>query len=142
MALFVSNNTNSTQIAVTRGAVRQRLVSVNAYLLASTAPSKGADDAGNDLVLLNLFNDAKYHAILDHREVRSGRSFVWQGHIKDVEHSQVTFVVDGDVVVGNVRVMNALYQVRYGNEHGHIVYEIDPLAFPQDVAPLRPGRVP
>ena len=112
--------------------IRYRFVTVN--LQTITAP-KSSNQYSSSLEL-NLFDDAIFKAVLDRREVRSETSFVWLGHIEGVENSQVTLAVEGGIMAGNIRIRQSLYQVRYIGEGTHVLYQIDPTAFPPDSQPL------
>jgi hypothetical protein len=86
-------------------------------------------------LLLNLFDDVTFEAILDRREVRSDKSFTLFGRVQGIENSQVTLVVEDGVLVGNIRVNDAYYQIRYGGEGIHAIYQIDPTTFPANSSP-------
>jgi hypothetical protein len=116
--------------------IRHRLVNVDFGLLASSQEPPKNSTARGAVVILNLFEDAVFRAILDRREVRSSRSFTWFGHIDGVQDSQVTLVVEDRVVSGNVRLDRSFYQIRYAGEGTHVIYQIDPNAFPEEGKPL------
>ena len=115
--------------------IRYRYVGVNFNLLFGTAPF-GEKAAGAQLLLLNLFDDVAFRVVLDRREVRSDKSFTWLGRIEGIENSQVTLVVLDGVLIGNIKVEDAFYQVRYAGEHAHVVYQIDPRTFPPESEPV------
>jgi len=73
---------------------------------------------------------------MDRVETRSKSGFTWLGHVKGTGASQVTLVVEKEVMAGNIRVPGAFYQVRYAGNKTHIIYQINAQAFPPDSAPL------
>jgi hypothetical protein len=112
--------------------IRHRFVTVNVQSI--TGVRKSNQYTGS--LELNLFDDAIFKAVLDRREVRSETSVVWLGHIEGVENSQVTLAAEGGIIAGNIRIRESLYQVRYIGEGTHVIYQIDPTAFPPDSGPL------
>ena len=58
-----------------------------------------------------------------------------------VERSQVTLVVEDGVIVGNVRVEDSYFQVRYVGADLHVIQQIDESRFPPDGGPI-PVYVP
>jgi hypothetical protein len=115
---------------------RHRFVNVDLRPLLPTREAPKSSRATSGLVVLNLFEDAVFRAVLDQREHRSGDSFTWIGHVEGIENSQVTLVVEHGVVSGNIRVDQGFYQIRYAGEGTHVVYQIDPNAFPAEGKPL------
>jgi hypothetical protein len=114
--------------------IRFRFVSVEFNLLTRAA-SFEQNAANRPFLLLNLFDDVTFEAILDRREVRSDKSFTLFGRVQGIENSQVTLVVEDGVLVGNIRVNDAYYQIRYGGEGIHAIYQIDPTTFPANSSP-------
>jgi hypothetical protein len=116
--------------------LRHRFVNVNLRLLARSQEAQKAPTAARGAVVLNLFDDAVFPAVLDRRESRSADSFTWLGRIDGVQSSQVTLVVDNGVISGNIRVDHSFYQIRYAGEGTHVIYQVDPNAFPDEGKPL------
>jgi hypothetical protein len=116
---------------------RHRFVDVNFRLLDPNGERPANGDSAARLIL-NLFDDAVFPAVLDRREVRSPKSFIWHGHVAGVENSQVTLAVENGVIAGNVRADSATFQIRYGGEGTHVIYQINPNAFPRDIHPSFP----
>jgi hypothetical protein len=115
---------------------RHRFVNVDLRpLLPAEEASKSSRVTGG-VVVLNLFDDAVFRAVLEHREQRSRDSFTWIGRVEGFENSQVTLAVENGVVSGNIRVDHGFYQIRYAGAGTHVVYQIDPNAFPADGKPL------
>ena len=126
----------SVKLATGPTVMRARFVNINFGLLSvPTEPSE--EHAGTTNALrLNLYEDVTLNAVLDRIERRTQDSFTWFGHIQGTETSQVTLVVEREVMVGNIRVRGALYQVRYVGEGTHVIYQINAQAFPPDSEPL------
>jgi hypothetical protein len=116
--------------------IRYRLVTVNLQMIAGAEKNNQLLSNSGNALQLNLFDDAIFSAVLDRREVLSETSVVWLGHIEGFQDSQVSLAVDGNVMVGNVSVQQSLYQVRYLGDGTHVLYQIDPTAFPPDSEPL------
>ena len=115
---------------------RRRFVRVEFDLLYGTDDPSEPKGANRGHFLLNLFDDATFKAVLNRREVRSDKSFTWFGRVEEIEDSQITLVVEDSVLVGNIRVPDASYQVRYIGEGVHVVNHIDPRTFPAESAPV------
>jgi hypothetical protein len=115
---------------------RRRFVRVEFDLLYGTNDPSEPKAATKGHFLLNLFDDATFKAVLNRREVRSDKSFTWFGRVEEIEDSQITLVVEDSVLVGNVRVHDASYQVRYIGEGVHVINHIDPRTFPPESAPV------
>ncbi len=116
--------------------IRYRFVTVNLQMIAGAEKNNQLLSNSGSALQLNLFDDAIFSAVLDRREVLSETSVVWLGHIEGFQDSQVSLAVDGNVMVGNVRVQQSLYQVRYLGNGTHVLYQIDPTAFPPDSKPV------
>jgi hypothetical protein len=87
-------------------------------------------------IVLNLFEDVTLNAVLDRWEDRSTASFNWSGHIEGAPRSQVTLVVEDGVMVGNLRVADSHFQIRYLGADLHVVQQIDESRFPPDGDPI------
>ena len=115
---------------------RRRFVRVEFDLLYGMDDPSKLKAATKGHFLLNLFEDATFKAVLNRREVRSDKSFTWFGRVEEIEDSQITLVVEDSVMVGNVRVHDAAYQVRYIGAGVHVINHIDPRSFPPESAPV------
>ena len=116
--------------------IRYRFVTVNLQMIAAAKETNQSLSNPGSALQLNLFDDAIFSVVLDRREVLSETSVVWLGHIEGLQDSQVSLAVDGNVMVGNIRIQQSLYQVRYLGDGTHVLYQIDPTAFPPDSEPL------
>ena len=131
-----SGPTEGIEQAQTPRVTRRRFVRVEFNLLYGTNDPSEPKAATRGHFLLNLFDDATFKAVLNRREVRSDKSFTWFGRVEEIEDSQITLVVEDSVLVGNVRVHDAAYQVRYIGEGVHAVNHIDPRTYPPESAPV------
>jgi peptidyl-Asp metalloendopeptidase len=123
--------------------MRSRLVKVKFDLLGGPADVRGQASIQpevQDVVTLNLFDDATYTAVLDQIEVLATGGYVWIGHIDDVLYSQVVFVVNQGQAAGNVALPNGFYAIRYVSNNTHVIYQIDQSRFPDDL--VRPVVLP
>lgn len=118
--------------------LRSRLVKVNFDLLQRLLPKSGVVET-HDKITLNLFDDAAYICVFDRVEPGFPNATVWSGHIENIPNSQVTLVVNGDVLVGNIVLPEKNFQVRYIQEGAHVVYQIDQSRFP---IPEEPPSIP
>ncbi len=110
--------------------VRSRLVTVDLAQLG--VPGGSVADA----LVLNLFKDAVYTAVLDRVEVSALGAFSWVGSLEGVALSQVILTVKDDVMVGNAVAPGLFYQVRYAGSGVHAVRQADQAAFPPEAEPI------
>ena len=85
---------------------------------------------------MNLFDDAIFVAVLDRRAARSDKTFTELGYIEGIEKSQLTLVVKDGVMVGNIRVADSYFQVRYVGANIHVARQVDESRFPRDGEPI------
>lgn len=84
-------------------------------------------------LLLNLFPDVCLTAVRDRVETSAtGHGFVWLGHVGLGEPGSVLLAVENDALVGTIRAVGALYEVRPNHNGLHLVRQLDPNAFPPD----------
>ena len=101
---------------------RQRRVEVD---FARVQPSA-------ERITLNLFPDVC--VIAQHeRTVEPGRGQMqWEGRVPGASPGTVTFVIDGTVMVGTIRMGREVYEIRYLGEGVHVVTDVDTSKFPRD----------
>ncbi len=95
----------------------------------------GTDDA-SDVLVLNLFEDANFIAILDYTKLNPSGSLSWMGRLEGVEYSSVALVVRDGMMLGSVNMPGALYQIRYAGDGVHIIHEMNSAAFPRELEPI------
>jgi predicted small integral membrane protein len=138
--LFVSPSDSSTVLdnhaAADSTIFRSRLVRIDWNLVNSRDGMSQKQTTKADRLVLNLFEDAVFNAALDRREVHSAKKINWSGHIESVQPSQVILMVENGVMVGNIRVADSYFQVRYVGADLHVVQQIDESRFPQDGEPI------
>ena len=91
--------------------MRRRDVIVNFQQFDGPAKTAGAAGAAPG-ILLNLFPDISYAAVLD-RVDRVKGGFVWVGRIPDIPESHVTLSVEGEVMAGSVVTRDAGRQLHH-----------------------------
>jgi hypothetical protein len=116
--------------------LRHRFVDIDLSVLKTTQSALKNHDKRTSILILNLFENALFPVALDRTDIRSSESFTCFGHVDGVENSQVTLVVENGVMVGDIRVREAYYQVRYAGAGNHVVYQVNPNAFPKESDPL------
>jgi len=85
-----------------------------------------------DELTLNLFPDTCVIARRERvTELRPG-VMQWEGRVAGAPPGTVTLIVDGEVVVGTIRVGSELYEIRYLGEGVHVVNDVDASKFPRD----------
>jgi uncharacterized repeat protein (TIGR02543 family) len=114
---------------------RSRLASINFSLLG--AEPNLQQGLFQPVINLNLFADTTLPAIHDRTE-KTPRGFAWIGHIQDKPLSQVTIVVNGDVVSGNISSPEGRYHIRFAGKGIHAIQEIDSSKFPEEDPPFQP----
>jgi hypothetical protein len=116
--------------------VRTRFADVNLDLLAGREGASGEPSGVVSVLTLNLFKDAVFTALYDRLELNPSGSFSWIGHLAGIDHSQVVLVVNEGMVMGNVSMPGAFYQVRHTGSGVHAIHEIDQAAFPPELPPI------
>ena len=116
-------------------ATRQRLVRINLDQLRPPAKAP-AQEAGFEPVYLNLFDDVSLTTRLNPPERTPSGGRLWVGTIEGVPHSEVTLVLEEEVLSGNITVPGAFYQVRLVGDRVHAVREIDQRVFPPEKDPI------
>jgi hypothetical protein len=114
---------------------RARFVTVDWNAVNDMDATSQRQTAGESGLMLNLFDDAIFRAVLDRREVRS-KSVIWLGHIEGIDKSQVTLVIEDAVMAGNIRLPGAYFQVRYVGPGLHSLRQIDESHFPPEGQPI------
>ncbi len=124
------------------GTLRERLVRIDFDRLRAAREGVAESAVGGLPVLgLNLFDDARFTALLDHTGPTSAR-YTQSGSLAGVGGT-VTLVVNGDVVAGSVRAPGGTYEIRSIGDGVHAVRQVDQAAFPHPrddaVLPPRPS---
>lgn len=83
-------------------------------------------------VPLDLFDDARFTAVLSKIEETSAGKFVASGALAEVPGSFVTLVSKGNILVANIHTPTKIYEIRYLGNGLHTVNQIDPSSFPPD----------
>lgn len=118
--------------------VRSRLVNIDFSLLPEPKENFIAEPDSEIPLILNLFQELEFDALIYKIEKNRSGSFSWYGRLKDTPLSQVVLVVDQNRVVGNISKPNLTYQIRHITDGIHAVHEIDPSKFPPTSEPITP----
>lgn len=97
------------------------------------------DGGSGARLLLNLFDDAAFWAVLDRVESNPSGSQSWIGRLDGVLYGSVILVVKDGVLMGNISSGDGLYRVSYVGEGVHAIQEMDSAAFPPELEPVTPS---
>ena len=88
---------------------------------------------------LNLFNDIVFSAIVDRVEPTYSGGYALSGRLDGVELGTLTVVVNGSVVAGTVRTLEATYRIRAAGAGLHAIEQVDPSSLLEGGEPLTPS---
>ncbi len=91
-------------------------------------------------LVLNLFDDVVFTSIVEHVEPTASGHALW-GSIDGVELGAMTLVVNGKVVVGTVRTLDAVYSIRTAGDGAYVIRQNDESSLPPS-EPLEPTLTP
>ena len=103
-------------------------------------PSSGEPPTPGKLVL-NLFDDVVFTGIVEHVEATASGHALW-GRLDGVELGTMTMVVNGSIVVGTVRTLEAVYTIRTVGDGAYVIRQIDESTLPPPGEPLEPALTP
>ncbi len=97
-------------------------------------------------LVLNLFDDVVFTGIVEHVEPTASGHALW-GSLQGVELGAMTLVVNGNIVVGTVRTLGAVYTIRTAGDGTYVIRQIDesslpPLGEPLEIPTSSPGVRP
>lgn len=124
--LFAAADPASGRVAVPVGELelRQRLVTLDAGMLdRARAAVRRAESA---TLVLNLFEDAAFQAIIESEAPTFSGGYSLSGRLAGEPLSDVTLVVNGDIVAGTVRTPGETYSIEWVDEGLYAVSERDP----------------
>jgi len=111
---------------------RARLVDIQTNLLTD----EFYQEQGSALIL-NLFEDAVYTAVLLDVQQNASGSQTWTGYLAESDFGSVTLVINPDgVVAGSVNLPGGMYKIRYAGNGVHAVVQIDETQLPPDSEPI------
>jgi len=132
--------------------LRRRLVAIDFDQLAPPADTAAAVPAGaaaapSGVLTLNLFDDASFTGLVESVAPTFSGGYSLAGRLAGVEMGTMTLVVNGDVVAGTVRTLEATYRIRPAAGGLHAVSEVDlsrlpPLGEPIQRRPWEEERPP
>ena len=103
-------------------------------------PVTGEPPKAQSLVL-NLFDDVVFTGIVEHVEPTASGHALWGG-LDGVELGTMTLVVNGRVVVGTVRTLDAAYSIRTAGDGTYVIRQIDESSLPPLGEPLEDDLTP
>lgn len=102
-------------------------------------PEQGPLSKGS-VIILNLFDDVYYTAVLKKATRNASGSISWLGYLDGVDESTVAMVVNQDgVITGSVNMPDGSYTIRYAGDGIHSIAEVDHSQFPPDAEPIPVG---
>ena len=107
--------------------LRSRQVKIDLDLLGDARGFWKSSRQGRQSLLLNLFADTTFTAILDKITPHS-RGYSWIGRVQGTEHSIVILTVKNNVMAGNISVPGASFKIRHSGADVYAVREVDPWA--------------
>jgi hypothetical protein len=119
--------------------MRSRPVTIRFDALTD-ASAADAETVPRSTLVLNLFDDASYTAVLD-RIDPAAEGFIWVGHIPGVDLSTVTLALVDTVMAGSVVMPGAVYAIRNSGGAVHEVSQIDQSKFSTGTE-SHPGAAP
>jgi hypothetical protein len=133
--LFVDS---PVQAAADRGqdrtTIRSRRVTIDRAAIAEPGITD-ARMAAHPTLLLNLFDDTSFAAVLDRVDV-TATGWTWVGHVSGLRMSTVTLATVGGVMVGNVVMPEAVYDIRYLGNDVNEVTQVDQSKFLSELDPI------
>lgn len=91
-----------------------------------------------DTLTLPLFGADTVRPVRERtRRLAEGATY-WYGTVPGAPGSSVTLVVKGRVVIGNIRVGERAYQIRYFRDDIHVLLRVDPRRYPAEGEPSTP----
>ena len=122
--------------------IASRLVGIDfGQLTQVTKPPVGPKDPATgeppppQTLVLNLFDDVVFTGIVEHVERTSSGHALW-GRLDGVELGTLTLVVNGSIVVGTVRTLDAVYSIRTAGDGTYVIRQIDESSLPPLGEPL------
>ncbi|MDM8559203.1 reprolysin-like metallopeptidase [Candidatus Parabeggiatoa sp. HSG14] len=107
---------------------RLRYTHINPYALSQQ--NNYTESAYTKRVILNLFPDISYTALNHSLHYRSMYDYTWIGKLENVQFGDVTLVVKGNKVTGNINANGEVYQIRSTENSLHAIQKMDPSSFP------------
>ena len=83
-------------------------------------------------ILLNLFEDVVLIASHKHTKRRARSDYTWYGYVLESEGSQVTLVVQGNDLAGNITFRDGTYRIRPAGGALHLIREVELSALPDE----------
>ncbi|MCP4689607.1 MAG: PKD domain-containing protein [Desulfobacterales bacterium] len=122
--------------------IRSRPATINFRVGVSADQPDGSEASVSEVLYLNLFDDVHLWAVNDRTKTLAGEGMVWFGNIEGEYRGQAVLVFKEGLLVGNIALEDAFYQIRYDGGGYHSIREIDQGAFPPGADSLIPPAEP
>ena len=134
--LFSAASASAAEVDATRIdpdllTLRRRLVTIDLGQLApvtdtaARGAAAGIEIAPSGVLTLNLFDDAVFSGLVERVGSTFSGGYSLSGSLAGVELGTMTLVVNGDVVAGTVRTLQATYRIRPAGNGLHAVSQVD-----------------
>ena len=110
--------------------LRQRVVAMDAGMLARARESVARGTEAPAVLTLNLFDDVEHEGLIEWTAPTFSGGYSISGRLADDPLGTVTLVVNGDVVAGTVRMLGGTYRIRSVGGGLYAVSELDPSKMP------------
>ena len=117
--------------------LRSRVVRIDVTTLAAARLEADRETPAPPLTL-NLFDDVMFSGIVERTAPTLSGGYVLSGRLDDVALGTFTLVVNGEVVAGTVRTLDATYRIGAAGDRVHAIRQIDPSTLPPGGEPLIP----
>lgn len=111
------------------------------FVTLDLAPFSTPSDPLSERLRLNLFEDVVLRAVRSEIKPNAG-GIIWLGKVEGMPDSQVTLAVGGGIMIGNISLPDATYQVRYAGGDVHAIYSVDAAISPAYTEPVVPTDLP
>jgi hypothetical protein len=149
-SLFLPAGSDASAESTSTHAKRQRLVRIDANVLASRIAPAGTDHAANreqraarlgDTVRLNLFSDVSPTFKRTAVKANGDGGYVWEGEVPGQDVHEALLVVRDGQISGRVQLDQKVFSITPLGGGKHRIVELDMAAFPPEAPPVNPPHV-
>jgi hypothetical protein len=91
----------------------------------------------NKQLILNLFDDVEFKAILNRTDYVTPEKLSWIGHLEGIEYSEVILVKGEGILTGSINFPGGIFEIVYVKEGIHRINEINPSSIPPPSEPIQ-----
>lgn len=117
---------------------RSRFVQVDAGPLKPAKMNRGQRKKLERALTVALFDDVRLQVVLDTVERTAIDSFAWSGRVEGDPRGEVVVAVKDDALTATLSANGVGYEIRPAGDGLHEARELDPAAFPDELAPNFP----